>query len=567
MKHFKKLASLLLATIMVFGLAATALATTDTDPEPTPAYQHMEGTLTGGSITINNAVVGNTYSIYQLMYVDSQSEDENNISYKANTHWDGFLRSDAANPYVSVSTNGYVTWHYPDNMSHDDAVIKFAKLALDYAKDNSITPVATQDVTSNEEPEPNTVTLTFPGLMMGYYLVDSTVGTLLSLDTNNDGEGKVWEKNTKPTNEKQVQEDNDNGWGSSNDAQVGDTVNFRSTVTLPKGSERVVYHDTMSPGLTLIDWVDNATVENPNPTPISEWGIKVYSDEAMTDELDLGTDYTISIHTNYDPGANPDPHHPLSEHVKYENNHCTFEVIFSQTYLDLPIGTGDTDRTETVYIKYSATINENAVIGVDGNTNSSQLKYGHDGEAVTTPSITKTYVWAFNILKYGDGDKTKKLAGAEFVLLDKADQKNIKVAIFESKTQDTVTYNMIKEWKPLSEITQDDIITWPTEAILTTDDQGTVNPIGGLDSVDTYYLREIKAPAGYNLLETDKDFQVTPPTEENPTVLTIEVNNNSGAEMPSTGGIGTTIFYVVGSILLVGAVVLLVVKKRMSVSK
>ena len=92
--------------------------------------------------------------------------------------------------------------------------------------------------------------------------------------------------------------------------------------------------------------------------------------------------------------------------------------------------------------------------------------------------------------------------------------------------------------------------------------------IKGLDA-DTYHLREIKAPDGYNKLNQDTDVTVTRQVSTDGktmtyTKVTSEINNQSGAELPSTGGIGTTIFYVVGGALVLGAVVLLVTRRRMA---
>lgn len=609
MKQLKKLASLLLAMVMVFGLAATALASANdpgepgTDPVITGTPEPTSAPTTG-TITINNAVAGHTYSIYRILdltFSPATTASPANpdatpevpavpaaYAYTANEDWKSWL--DTQTHYITFDDQGYASW-----VTGADAA-EFAKLALAYAKTQpDIAPVATATV-PEDAVNPSVI---FDNLQLGYYLIDSTVGTLCMLNTTNYAIN-INEKNEVPSNDKQVQEDSDNSWGKVNDAEIGETVDFRSAVTLPEGSESVVYHDTMSTGLTLIDWVDNATLENPNPNPISEWGIKVYSDEAMTDALTLGTDYTISIHTDYAPSVeDPNPHHPISEYVKYENNHCTFEVIFSQTYLDLPIGTGDGTRPDTVYIKYSATINASAVIGGDGNKNDSHLSYGNEGAYDTTPgSSTTTYVWSFNIFKY-TGDN-HPLAGAEFVLLnsDKTQVAKFKARTIAEpiigedgkpqtnedetpKTKD-VPYSIFVGWVNIAEITDENgVINWnPPEGAdfyykLESPVDGYIH-VGGLDA-DTYYLREIKAPNGYNLMAEDKEVKIEPDQErdkENNGLIsltfagyTANIVNNTGDELPTTGGIGTTIFYVVGSVLLVGAAILLITKKRMSVSK
>lgn len=234
MRHIKKLVSLLLALTMVLAMAV-------------PAFAAQEGTLTGGSITINDAVVGQTYKVYQILYlesyhVDNETTGEGQYAYKANSSWSNFINGNGINGvYVNVDAQGYVTW--VTNASAAD----FAKAAQKYAKDNSITPDASA-VTAT------TATVKFENLNLGYYLVDTTLGTLCSLDTTNPNV-VMEEKNEAPTNVKNVEEDSkvgkENAWGTTNDADIGQTVNYKSTVTLPKGSENVTFHDTMSAGLTL----------------------------------------------------------------------------------------------------------------------------------------------------------------------------------------------------------------------------------------------------------------------------------------------------------------------------
>ncbi|MDD6064898.1 MAG: SpaA isopeptide-forming pilin-related protein, partial [Clostridiales bacterium] len=104
--------------------------------------------------------------------------------------------------------------------------------------------------------------------------------------------------------------------------------------------------------------------------------------------------------------------------------------------------------------------------------------------------------------------------------------------------------------------------------VLTTNAQGKIK-ISGLDS-DTYYLREIKAPAGYNALGQDVEVKITGATTKEDgsdsltyTTVVAEINNQSGTELPSTGGMGTTVFYILGSVLVLGAAVVLVTRKRM----
>ena len=475
MKRTKKLASLLLALVMVFAVAVTVLA---------------EG---NGSITVDNAVVGQTYTIYKILRLESYNATTEAYSYKATDAWKGFINGNGIKgTYVDVNEQGYVTWHEGADAS------AFAKAAQAYAGEHSIPNQGSQTATST--------TVKFENLELGYYLMDSTLGTLCALDTTTP-DVTIKEKNEVPSNEKTVEEDSSKKYGSVNDADIGQTVNFKSTVTLPAGSENVIFHDTMSAGLTL-------KVES----------VQVYTDVGLTTKLDADS-YTLKT-----PGL---------------SDTCTFEIAFSQEYLN------GLKEKAVVYVVYSAVVNENAVVGGEGNPNTSHLSYGDERNTKTTPgSNTTTYTWSFDVLKYGNGDETNVLANAEFVLLN---SNKSKVAVVEN--------GKLTGWMELPAAGEGGSV-WPANTILKTNENGKIS-IAGLDA-DTYYLREIKAPAGYNVLKDDVEVKIDPTVSDK---TTVKVDNLSGTELPSTGGMGTTFFYVAGSILLLGAAVLLVTKKRMNAAK
>lgn len=484
MKSFKKIASFMMAAIMILTLSSVIFAdeaTTETQAET------LSGTT--GSITINDAVVGQTYTVYQILDLESYNAAANAYAYKAATAWSSFINSeDIKGTYVEVDAQGYVTWK-----SGADAAA-FAKAAQKYAKDNSIANQGSDTAT--------TTTVKFTGLDFGYYLVDSTLGTLCSLDTTNP-DVVMEEKNEVPTNVKTVEEDSTGNYGEKNDADIGQIVNFKSTITAQAGAENYVFHDTMSSGLTYV-----------SVTGITLNGITVDA-----------SNYTV-VTSGLTDG-------------------CTFEVRFTQSFCDT------LKANDQIVISYQATVNENAVVGVEGNLNTSKLSYGDSSNTKYTPdSQTKTYTWDLDILKYANGDKTKVLKDAQFVLLN------------NTKTKVAVIVNgKLTGWAAVP--TND---TWPDNTVLTTNDNGKIE-IDGLDA-DTYYLREVKAPNGYNKLADDVEVIINGASENDKhelvySTVIAEVNNQSGTELPSTGGIGTTIFYVAGSVLAVGAVVLLVTKKRM----
>ena len=482
MKLTNKLAGILLALAMVLGIAATAFAEGET-----------------GSITIYDAAVGQTYTIYQILDLESYNNKAGAYAYKATTAWNTFINSVAIKGiYVEVDAQGYVTW------KGDADAAAFAKLAQKYAKDNSIANQGSVTAT--------TTTVSFNGLDLGYYLVDTTLGTLCSLDTTNP-DVVMEEKNEAPTNVKTVEEDSTGNYGEKNDADIGQTVNFKSTITAQPGAENYVFHDSMSAGLTYTG------------------DAKIYTDEAMTQELATAY-YTVN--------ATPD-------------DSDTFDITFEQDYLNT------ITAATKLYVKYSATLNENANVGNDGNPNESKLSYGEINQetgkpgSTTPPSETNTYTWDVDVFKYTmNGETEKALAGATFTLRKNADGSNPIALVSEgnnvyrvAKTNETVTVTEI-----------------------TTDATGKFT-IKGLDA-DTYYLTETAAPAGYNKLAAPvtivigENGVVNGTTEAPQGVDEVKVLNQSGTELPSTGGIGTTIFYIVGGVLVVGAVVLLVTKKRMN---
>ncbi len=472
----KKTMSVLLALVLLLALSVPAMA------------------IGGGTITIDNAVVGQTYTIYRILDLESYNAETGAYSYKAAEGWDAFVKANSA--YFNVDAQGYVTW----KAATDDATVAaFAKLAQKYAVDNSIGNQGSEKA--------ETTTVTFENLDLGYYLVDSTLGTLCSLDTTNPTV-TIKEKNAEPTNVKTVEEDSTGAYGSTNDADIGQTVNFKSTITAQAGAENYVFHDKMSEGLTF------GTV-----TGVTLKGVGVAE-----------SDYTIRTSGEVTDG-------------------CTFEVVFTQAFCDT-LKAGD-----EIVISYTATVNEKAVVGGNGNPNESKLSYGDSSSATPTttpPSTTTTYTWKIDVLKYTmKGDEEVKLADAVFTLSKSIDGTDPIALISEGSN----VYRVAKTGE--TGITQ-----------ITTDATGAFT-IKGLDS-DTYYLTEITQPAGYNKLAApikvviDDKGNVTYNGEYTGTV---KVENKSGAELPSTGGIGTTVFYVVGGLMVLIAIVLLVTRKKMSAHK
>ena len=472
MKLLKKLAGVLLAMIMVLSMSTVAFAAQGTNDN-------------SGSITINDAVEGHTYNAYQVLVLESYNTAVGAYSYKANSDWEVWLKSQTQ--YVSIDARGYVTW------VKDADPAAFAKAALAHAEEANINPVATKTADGT--------TVKFEKLNLGYYLIDTTLGTLCSLDTAV-SDVEMFEKNEQPPVKKEVKEDSTGNWGNENTAEIGQTVEFRSTIGAKPGAQGYVLHDVMSAGLTL------------DPDSIEATGLKKGQD------------------------ANSGDYHVVTTGL---SDGCTFEVVFHQSYLDKI--TTDTD----IVVTYSAVINENAQVSPSANPNKTTLKYGEGSKFETLPSETKTYTFKVDVVKTDDDNKV--LDGAQFKLYDAKTGGN-EIALV--KVSDGV-YRLAKDGE-----TGVNYIT-------------TVNgelEIKGFDANTNYYLEETKAPDGYNKLAERVEIAVKNANLEasvsNDTWQSggVHIVNKAGDLLPTTGGMGTTILYIIGGVLVVAAGSMLVIRRK-----
>ena len=338
MKNIKKLFGLLFA--FVFALVQVNAA---------------NGT---GSITINKAVVDETYSIYRILDLETYDKVANHYIYRANANFEAFITSTEGQKYlVAQNSNGTGATYYVWKTGAD--VVEFSKSALAWAKANNVTPVDSKKATST--------IVKFDNLPLGYYLVDTTTGSLLNLTTTNP-DAVINEKNTiEPKVDKDVKEDSTGAYGKTNDATIGDNVEFKATITTGAGYTKYVLRDTMSAGLTF----------NAN-------SVKIKVGNTTVD----ASNYTVT--------PNKDGY--------------TFVVEFKDSYIvTLP-------KNTKIEVYYTATLNENAVVEGNGNPNELDLAYG---ENKTTDKVkTTTYTYKFNIIKK-DGETKTKLEGATFKLFDK----------------------------------------------------------------------------------------------------------------------------------------------------
>ena len=508
MKLFKKIAAIMLSIMMVLGMASMVSA---------------EGTTTSGTygdnngtITISNAIKDHTYTIYRILKLESFSgkrstgTNTGNYAYTVEDGWDAFVSdSTTGGKYLTKDSSGYVTWK--TGVNENDAA-NLAKEALEYAKKTTtITPAKNAIKASG-------TAVTFPELPLGYYLVASSGGALCSLDTTAK-DAKIQEKNGVPSVDKKVQEDSEIGktdeWAKSNTADIGQTVYFQTTITAQSGAQNYVLHDKMDDGLTFTD---------------SSVAVKFKSGETEKN-LTKATDYTLTT-SGFSDG-------------------CTFEIAFTKAFCDT------LKADDQIIVTYSATLNENAVIAGVVNKNETWLKYGENSNTTHDTTTTKTYsIPVFKYTKEGTDDKA--LAGATFTLSKNSEGTNPINLVSVSKNDTTGDiYRVAKE----TEATE---TTKVTEITTTKFGKFTIK---GLDA-DTYYLTETKQPDGYNKLSAPikvviaEDGTITV-NDQTPSVTEVKVENNTGSILPSTGGSGTTLIYILGAILVLGSSVVLITKKRM----
>ena len=474
MKRTRKLASLLLALVMVFALATTAFAT-----EPGT-------TTTTGTITVDNPVAGRTYTAYKIFDVVYDAAKEH-YSYTIDSRSAWFST-------VQNYTNGLTLTQVGDTTAYvvttTDAFSAPAfAAALKAALDAGTTTFTGTELTKSGTPEKASATVD----ELGYYFVSSNTGALCNLTTTN-SDVTIHDKNDMPF------EKTDNKVS----ADVGETVNYTITGKVPDttGFETYTYEiaDTMSDGLTF------------------KKDVKVTVGSA-----DVTADCNVAYNAN--------------------GNANSFTVTIP--VMSYQIGAA-------IEVTYTATVNEKAIAVVSNNE--AKLTYSNnptDSESKTTTPAQKQEVYSSKIVidKYETGKKTTKLPNAKFVL-------------YKEETPGTPASAVYYKWNDT-----DKKVEWVTEmtaaTVMTTNDQGEAT-FGGLAD-GTYHLVETEAPAGYNPLTAPVPVTVAgSSTDTTKLSVTAEVENKTGTTLPTTGGMGTTIFYVLGAVLVVGAGVLLVTKKRMS---
>lgn len=528
MKHMKKLVSILLTMAMVFAMTAVASAATVTVPSDGILKDH-------------------TFTAYQIFSGREESNVLSDVQWGNGINSDAFLAALKADTtygglFTSCGDAAAVAKVLGDNSGNSGLENAFAKLA--YANKTGNGTALTSGTTE---------------LADGYYLIVDTTEDVAEGSAYNTallqvvGDVNITVKTDAPTVEKKVLEDDkynqDGGYGTGYndvaDYNMGDTVAFHLIGSVPDMSRydtyKYVFHDTLSNGLT----------------PPAKENVKVYlSNDKIKDDQDteITESFTVTV---------------SGQDITVSCNDLkTIEGIAQGKY---------------IIVEYTATLNQNAVVGLNGNPNTVKLEYSNkpdqsgsgdtDNTGKTPEDKVIVFTYELDTTKVDGQDSTKKLEGAEFKLKNSAG----KWAIVDSNSK-------VTGWADKEE----------DGSTLTSDANGLFKVIGLDDG--TYYLKETKAPAGYNLLSSEITVVITATTtnghnwtngqassaltnlavtadgtagtgDTNSGIASITVANNKGNTLPETGGMGTTIFYVLGSILVLGAAVLLITRKRMGAQR
>ena len=521
----KKVFAAAAAIATVFGLAATTVATANA--------------ADGATLTVSTAdakFVGKTVNAYKMFSATVGGEGANKaVSYTLTDTWKPFFMDSTASGLngatdanVNDKANEYVSELAGDNL------VAFATKASNWAQTQAKNITADKTATVSAGATNGNYTATFTGLDYGYYVVavpgatlantSGQYATLVSVDSTNVNANI---KGSLPTVDKKVQV-NGNGADTA-DAKIGDTLTFTLTSTIPDMSAYDTYtfnfKDTLSKGLTYGD-ITSVTVEGVDAPLVKD------------------TDYTVT----------------------------TTPAAAGNTLLT--VGMTDfknkqqTNAGKKITVTYTATLNENAVVGGAGNVNSATIQYSNDpsstGTGESEPDKVRVFTYGFTVDKYtGDNynDAATRLAGAEFTLTAKGDTSAIKFVQVNagSATEDAV-YRVAKAGE-----------TAGTPTTITTPANGKV-VFQGLKNGE-YTLTETKAPAGYNKLAsaigvkvngsndgtdtTNATVNITYNNDNNDTTYdqtasngVIPVQNKSGAILPGTGGMGTIAFTVIGVLVI-----------------
>ena len=563
MRKVKKLLGLLLAADMVLAMGVPTFAAEGDD------Y----------TITINNETSGHTYEAYQVFQGDLAGNILSNIEWGTGDDGAGLLVALTAESAFADCESAAKVAEVLDDYGYDSDEMKaFADIAAEYLTTANGVSVY---VAASDEGQAH---YTISNLPEGYYLIKDADAPLAGKDDAYTDyilqvvkDVSIDPKSDVPTVEKKVQEDDKynqdggygNGYNDVADWNIGDEIPFKLIGTLPDEDSWVdyttytyIFHDTMSAGLTLVGdsihvYIADKDSKGEEPAVEKEIPKRFY------DILVPGTD-------------------------KAPEDACSFEVRFEDLKTVCSADGTPVTADSIIIVKYNATLNENAEIGLTGNPNNVYLEFSNNPNGTGTGETPKDYVIVFtyelDVKKVAGEDTDHTLPGAEFKLYREIDNPSGDDPILEYVIVDS--NGKVTDWTINKDADGTTLISGSDGKFI----------VSGLDD-GTYYLEETKAPDGYNKLPNSIKIVIDATTSNGQgwqgsedgstagnalTALTItvdngeavgsgdpnlgivdaEVKNNAGSTLPETGGMGTTIFYVLGAILVLGAGVLLIARRR-----
>ena len=515
----KKFIAALLAVLMIVAMGANSLF----------AAQGTNENEGDGSITITNAVENKVYDIYRIFDLTATDTNDDDVfdsySYTVNPAWNNFFfGTDAPGAAFLVEKTDDNTETYKNcNELVKDGTVYFINITESNVADlaNAALPYAVKLANSDGTKTATGSTLKFEDIALGYYLIypqgatEITDGnaSICSL-TSTDPDAETVAKAVYPSITKEDDKE---------DVEIGELVTYTVTGTVPDTTGYVSYtyelNDKMTSGLTFNEEIADMTVE-----------------------ID-GTEITV----------------PETGKVTLTYADNGFVMTFDMTKYQALKG-------KTITLTYKARVNEEAVCKVTENTVTLKYSNNPDGGTDKTPEISEQVCSSKIVVdKFEKGNTSKKLAHAKFVLVKKANDTEsfYKYTAATTDTPASVTWYTLAEGETLASAIAAGKVTE-----VETDADGAAAFNGLKDG--TYYLRETASPEGYNMLDDDVmcAVQHTPDTTTEKIIgisLTKQVANTTGTLLPTTGGIGTTVFYILGSLLVLGAIVLFVTKRRMAV--
>lgn len=512
MKLMKRILAIVCTFVMIISMATGVNAVDNTSA--------AAATQPKGSITLENAVVGDEYKVYKILTLESYVKDKA-YSYKRNGDgWDKFINSTQGTQFFESNENGYVK--LKSTADNDTAARKIAIYAIGFAQANRDTVTPTKTVRAEATSKTETTKVVFNDLELGYYVVESTSGTACAITTT-DPDATIKDKHDNPSVNKIIEHGGvvkDNH--KMNSVNLGETVYFETTINVKPGAKNYVLHDTMDSNLENF-FVYEVYCNLPN------------SKNQNTSLATTGAENEKMV--NVRPGA---------FNSEKPTDGCAFELSFTNLFYTTYRQQIDRGELTKIYVKYYAIVGNKAPINT-AMKNTTYLTYG-ENNLETDKSETETYTYGIPVLKY-TGTNTP-LADAKFIL---------------SKVENATEANAIK-------FTPDgafyrytiDQTNGGGNTTLVSPTEGRFE-IQGLEA-DTYYLKETEAPKGYNKIQKSIKIEILEDgsikVDNNAITGDVRVQNNTGSILPSTGGMGTTLIYVVGSILVLASGIVLFSKRK-----